>query len=369
MAKEYEQEINICPVCGFIYTLNPFDEQTLANRYKNMSKYEYDVNDISEEDASYVKRCRRQYDFIKNAAGGIRSVFEPGCASGFNLSIYARDGAEVVGVEPSRNNVASCKHRYGIELFCGTFDEYKRSSAAGKRYELIFLSHVLEHIVNPYHFIFELSKMNGRYMFIEVPTLDYKFCDEPFGMFAEEHVNYFTLDNLRKLMGKAGYGIVDANMYFSLQDDIPAGYPCVSTLWEKSGTKNCCSLTAEAEPVMSSRELLMNYLNRSIENDKKINTVINGIDNATKIAVWGTGHHTSRLLGMTGLKDKNIIKFYDSDARKNGAEYYGRKIQPFDPADMENGDVETVLVSSFVAQKAIENVLIRHGIENFIKLY
>jgi len=371
MAHEYVQKVNICSNCGFIYTQNPFREDVLANRYKKLSKFEFDANSVvTEESASYAKRCYRQYNFIKSAIDEIASIFEVGCSSGFNLSIYKKDGVEVFGVEPSKNNTTSCKQRYGIDLFNGTFNEYKKSSENKKQYELVFLSHVLEHIIDPYNFISELAEMNSRYMFIEVPTLDYKFCDEPFGMFAEEHVNYFTFDNLRQLMKCFKYHIVDANIYFGSNTDVPAGFPCISTLWEKNN-KKICSLTSNMPSIMTSRELIVKYIDTSIEKDKKINEIIDNIDNNKRIAVWGTGHHTSRLLGMTGLKDKNIVKFYDSDTRKSGVKYYGRKILPFDPADIKNGDVETILISTYVAQNAIENILINHNIniDNYIKLY
>ncbi|MCL2181934.1 MAG: class I SAM-dependent methyltransferase [Chitinispirillia bacterium] len=366
---EYEQKINICPNCGFIYTLNPFGEEALANRYKNWSKFEYDENDVFNANVPYMRQCERQYDFIKNTVGRTGSVFEVGSSSGFNLSIYARDGVDVFGVEPSKSNVISCKQRYGIDMFNGTFREYMESDANKGPYELIFLSHVLEHIINPYNFISALSGINSRYMFIEVPSFDYKFCDEPFGMFAEEHVNYFTVDNLRNLMRKAGYGVIDVNMHFSLYRDIPAGCPVISTLWEKAGFEKDRSLTADREPVLSSKKLLMSYIGKSIECDKKIIMAIDGINGDIRLAVWGTGHHTSRLLGMTSLKDKNIIKFYDSDIKKQGIEYHGRKILPFDPADVESGEVDMILISSYVAQRAIEEILTSYGIHNYIKLY
>lgn len=370
MAKEYVQKINICPKCGFIYTKNPFQEEILANRYKNLSKFEFDENfTFIEEDISYKKRCYRQYNFIKNVVGNIESIFEVGCASGFNLSIYHNNGINVFGIEPSKNNVISCQRKYGIELFEGMFDEYKRSSVSNKQYELIFLSHVLEHIINPFKFVSELSEINSRFMFIEVPSLDYKFYDEPFGMFAEEHVNYFTFDNLRQLMKSLKYHIIDANIYFCSDADIPAGYPCISTLWEKTNIQKNYSLTSAMPSVMSSKELLMNYINKSLEREKQINEIINRINNKERIAVWGTGHHTSRLLGMTNLKTKNIVKFYDSDIRKSNMEYFGRRIQPFDISDIKKNNIEKVFISTYVAQKAIEKILIKNDMNNYIKLY
>jgi hypothetical protein len=300
---------------------------------------------------------------------GIRSIFEVGCASGFNLNLYHNEGVKVFGIEPSKNNVISCLKKYGIELFNGMFNEYKKSLAGRKEYELIFLSHILEHIINPFEFITELAEINNRYMFIEVPTLDYKFCDEPFGMFAEEHVNYFTFDNLRQLMRTINYHIVDANIYFCSDTDIPAGYPCISTLWEKNEYKKNYSLTSEMPPVSKSRELLLRYINESIEKDKTINTIIDKINDDERISVWRTGHHTSRLLGMTNLKFKNIMKFYDSDLRKKGLEYFKRKIQPFDPMDCRNHSIDKILISTYVAQKVIEKILIENKVDNYIKMY
>ena len=370
MAEEYEQKINICPQCGFIFTKNPFDAELLENRYKNLSKFEFDGNNkVMEEDISYKKRCYRQYNFIKDNIGKIDSIFEVGCASGFNLNIYAGGGVNVFGIEPSEINIHSCKDKYGISLFHGMFNEYKESIGKTKKYDLVFLSHVLEHIVNPYKFIFDLSEINSRYIFVEVPSLDYKFCDEPFGMFAEEHVNYFTYDNLRKLMGAVGYRIVDANIYFCADADIPAGYPCISTIWEKNSFEGKISLTSEMPSVFNGKELLTQYIKKSEEKDKRINAIIDEIADNKRIAVWGTGHHTSRMLGMTNLKNKNIIKFYDGDIRKKGVEYYNRKIQNFNPKDLETGEIEMIVISTYVAQKAIENILLKNGIKNYVKLY
>jgi hypothetical protein len=370
MVNEYIQEISICPQCGFIFTANPFNEELLSNRYRHLSKFEFDSkNQVMEEDVSYKKRCYRQYSFIKNTVNNISSVFEVGSASGFNLSLYHNKGMYVYGIEPSERNVVSCKERYGIDLFNGMFQEYIVSTSNTKKYDLIFLSHVLEHIINPYQFILELSKINNRYMFIEVPTFDYKFIDEPFGMFAEEHVNYFTFENLRYLMNCLDYHIVDANIYFSSNSDIPAGYPILSTIWEKK-TITCNSLTSSKPPVVSSYELLINYLKKSEELQTRINTIIDDIEDDKKLAVWGTGHHTSRLLGMSNLCKKNIVKFYDSDLRKKNSSYFNRNISPFNPLDIMNGIVETILISTYVAQQAIiKNIEKSNSNCNYIKLY
>lgn len=98
-------------------------------------------------------------------------------------------------------------------MFCGTFDEFCKAENEKKVFDLIFLSHVLEHIVNPYEFIKECEKINSKYIFIEVPTFDYKFIDEPYAMFNDQHVNIFTLESLQNIMNRCGYSLLEAEMF------------------------------------------------------------------------------------------------------------------------------------------------------------
>jgi hypothetical protein len=129
MAKDYIQIIKMCPKCGFIFTANPFEGKILASRYKKLSGNEYDREKKEyklSDKSDYKSRSLRQHIFIKNAIGNVNSLFEVGCASGYNLSLYKNDGTEVCGIEPSRTNVISCKKNYGIELFNGMFSDFAK---------------------------------------------------------------------------------------------------------------------------------------------------------------------------------------------------------------------------------------------------
>jgi hypothetical protein len=370
MAQEYKQKINICPHCGFIYTANPFTSELLSHRYKKMSKYEFDRkqdnNEITtEEKREYIRRCKRQYSFIKNTDVQYKSMLEVGAASGYNLSLYKEDGIGVYGVEPSGKNVEYCRQKYNIELFQGMFQEFRGRNI--EHYDIVFLSHILEHIVNPHQFMRELSEINNSYMFVEVPTLDYKFKDEPFGMFTDEHVNYFTFEGLNSLMGSLHYTLVDANIIFAMDADVPSGCPCLSTLWQKQNGPP--QLTAKKAPVMDSAHLLNAYLKTSEKLQKEINRIIDSIK-AAKLAVWGTGNTASRLIANSRLQYMNIVKFYDSDPRKNNTLFFGKKITPFNTDDIERGKVDTILIASYVFQEEIYSLIKRSGVScNIIRLF
>ena len=67
----WNMHIGICPKCGFIFQQNPFTPEQLENRYKHMSKYEFDSDDyILDESADYKARCLRQKHFIDEQLAG-----------------------------------------------------------------------------------------------------------------------------------------------------------------------------------------------------------------------------------------------------------------------------------------------------------
>jgi hypothetical protein len=337
----------------------------MANRYKNLSKYEYDSNNYTLElDESYVKRCKRQFDFIFDNADSLDSILEIGAASGYNLSLYklmnstaAGGGIPLIisGIEPSEINCNLALKNYDIQLFNGMFSDYIKNKPE-RKFDLIFTSHVLEHIVNPRDFIKLCRTINNKYMFIEVPTFDYKFENEFLGMFSDEHMCYFTFESLSNLMNSCGYTIVEAYMPFGIQNKIAAGFPAMSTLWQliDEGDEN---KNVKHIPVNNSNMSLENYMKSNEKVISRVREIINSILPSTKLAVWGTGNHTSRLLGATTLSEKNIIKFYDSDSKKYNHQILGKNIEKFDPHNIESGEIDAILISAYTAQKAIKDII------------
>ena len=351
LSKDYTRQMNVCHECGFIYTANPFSEEQLDARYKEFSKYEFDGEGKFRDEAdSYKKRCLRQKQFIEASlgAGSFESMLEVGAASGYNLSLYT--DKDVFGVEPSKQNAVNAQKNYGVRMYAGVFDEYL-AQRDEKKYDLIFLSHILEHIVNPKDFIARCASLNNKFFFIEVPTLDYKFIDEPFGMFTDEHVNIFTLESLQHLMNSCGYNLVDAEMVFVLNEAVFWGGPAISTVWEKSDA------IVYRKPVIPSSQIFDSYINASEAEFKKVQAAINSIPDSERIAVWGAGNCASRLLGNTSLSDKNIVRVYDSDKKKAGQIFAGCPVQAFSADDITSDAIDSILLATYTAQKTLERIL------------
>lgn len=352
VTQEYTQGISICSKCGFIFTRNPLDEEILNDEYKENAQYEFDSDNCLDENRNdYKLHCARQKSFLERVPGknNFKSILEVGGASGYNLSLYK--SYEVLGIEPSRRNCINAENKYQVEMFCGTFDEFYKAENGEKTFDLIFLSYVLEHIVNPYEFIKKCEKINSKYIFIEVPTFDYKFIDEPYAMFIDQHVNMFTLESLQNLMNKCGYNLLEAEMFMGIQHPIPAGYPGISTIWEKS------QFIEKHIPLHSSEEQLDAYLEMSEKQMIRINSIIDDIPEDMRIAVWGIGRHASMLLANSKLGEKNIVAAYDSDKSKQNKKFNGINIQAFDERDVINHKIDAVIITTYAARRIIEKIL------------
>lgn len=350
--KKYQQKVGICRKCGFIFTQNPFSPAQLENRYKNMSKFEYDASNYI-LDNDYKRQSLRQKHFLEENIDfqTVNSILEVGASSGYNLSLYKDQFERVYGIEPSSLNCRLSKQIYGVELFNGMFDEYL-NTGRNDTFDVIFLSMVLEHIVDPASFIRSLDKMCNNYMFIEVPTLDLRHREEPMGIFAEEHVNLFTLDSLNQMMIRAGYSLVNVENIFGLKRYLPAGYPAMATLWKKNSGEQ-----EEVYPsplnLFTAQECLDRFILDSEQGLARLRTIIDQIPNNIRLALWGVGHHGAMLLANTSLKEKNIVRVYDSDTRKHGDFFAGIEISNYLKQDVNEGIVEGILLMTYTAQKAI----------------
>lgn len=359
MADDYTQHVKMCPRCHLIVTGNPFSEEQLNNRYTNFSKFEFDaetyVFDVAND---YKLRCVRQKNFIEENIPNLFSMLEIGASSGYNLSIYKNTERRLLGIEPSRVNCDGARKNYGLDMFCGVFNDYYHQQQAKpiaerEKYDMVFLSHTLEHIVNPCTFIKQcVEAAQPEYFFIEIPTFDFKFVNEPYGIFCEEHVNYFTLESLENLMQSVGFSLMEAEIRIEPGSRLPAGFPSLISLWKKSSNN-----VAPHHYVNSVSRILEAYNKTSEKELKRIKKILSNVRRDAKLAVWGTGHHVSMLLANTALPKKNIVKFYDSDTKKHAFQIAGKPIMAFNPQDIEDGTIDTILIATYVAQPTLLRIL------------
>jgi SAM-dependent methyltransferase len=352
----YVQVINLCPNCGFVFCKNGFSHSDLKERYDKKSNYEFSTT--LKYTSAYKKNVfdsQRQYKYISENCcnfSEVKSVFEVGAASGYNLNLYKQSGMEVYGVEPSKINVKSAKDDYNIDMYYGFIEDFPKD----KQYDMILFSHVLEHLVNPIEVVKACRNIANRYVFIEVPCLENKCIDMPYGFFYSEHMSYFTKDSLTNLMKFCGFRLVNFRFYVANEYYSPAGSPCLLTIWEKD------KLPKKNMVFEYDKNIIRSYMDVSSIALKRVRKKIEEIPTNKKLAVYGANENTARLLAYTNLKYKNIVCFYDGDKNKQGKFIDGIPIRACNALDIETNGIECILISSYVSRNDIYKSIMAIGI-------
>lgn len=140
-----------------------------------------------------------------------RSLIEIGCGKGYFLEHLLARGFDIIGIDPAYEGDNS-------RVVKGHFNR-----EAGLRAEGLILRHVLEHIPQPLDFLAELAEANGGIgtILIEVPCLDWICRHRAWFDVFYEHVNYFRLDDFRRIFGRiVGAGHVFGGQYLYVVADL-----------------------------------------------------------------------------------------------------------------------------------------------------
>jgi len=119
-----------------------------------------------------------------------QELIEVGCGKGYFLELLKGLGYSITGIDPAYEgdnaNVIKAPFTRGLGLAA----------------DAIVLRHVLEHIQDPVSFLAEIANANqGGQIYIEVPCFDWILEHKAWFDLFYEHVNYFRLNDLRRMFG------------------------------------------------------------------------------------------------------------------------------------------------------------------------
>lgn len=204
--KEYK-DVYQCDECSLYFIDSPTDEE-INSLYKN--EYHNNIKNKLFEIAKSKMRYARslsQFNFIKQTIDlKNKDICEIGAFDGLLLSLFKKNNNNVFGYELNDDARVYAKKKYDIDLK----ENFLESKS---RYDIIILSHVIEHFREPKEILIKIKSMlkeNG-FIYIEVPNSPMpNECSYNMLMryLNTEHIVNFNMDNLIKFAESADLKIV-----------------------------------------------------------------------------------------------------------------------------------------------------------------
>lgn len=282
-----------CKNCNFIYVANTPPQEYYIKYYKKESKYE----GVRKHEAHEEITKKEINKFLNKNIKKNARILDVGCSTGSLLFYIKNKGYKnVSGIDPAPKCKLVAKKQYGLDVATYDLDSFHPK----KKYDLIILSQVLEHLIDVKESIKKISSWlkDDGYIFIGVPNAEkfYLNFKEPFGEFSTEHINFFTEASLYFLMNNF------KNVSMKSDDLV------LFSVWKKLTQNN---------------NKFLNYIKLSEKKLTKMQKVINKLPQDT--IVWGVGALTRRLLATTQLRDK-VLFFVDSSSNLTGKSIDGLQI-------------------------------------------
>ena len=350
---------SICEESGMIMQSPCPTPKEIENYYQNTATYINPGRDgcPSPTKVSGLKRLISLCKELMNKWPG--SVFQVGCSDGYTLSEFSREGSDIIeGIDPSKASSDIAKSLYNIETKVGCFEDF---SSNGRKFELLILTHVLEHLFDPLNILLKCNNMQDYdgHLLLEVPLFENESKFPP-GMLTLEHLNYFSEGTIIETLTRANYCPIFVGKYFSL--DV---YPVITILAKKERAPQ----NIKSNDYKKNLSIFKKYLHIEQKNWELIDTILkSNIKRGDTGYVFGAGIHTSQLLAFSTLEKIFKIKgIIDNSPTK-----WGKKFGKFDCFKLENINLcenDKIIISSYASENEIYKGLSQNIKNEIICLY
>src|SRR3989344_957479 len=239
-------------------------EKYYRSKYYQQSKGSYQNKYSPAEITFFKNKLEQKYQIIQNLFGKIRPAslkfLDIGCGEGWALAFFQEKGWNVVGLDYS---LAGCEvHNPECLDKIRPGDIYKnipKLKKEGKYFDLIFLEHVLEHVVDPLILLKDcknLLKVKGI-LVVKVPN-DFSILqkylyenghiEELFWVISPDHISYFNRQSIIRLAKAVGMNTP------CIMSDFPIDWNLLNAdsnyIKEKSRGRSCHQARVEIENLL-----------------------------------------------------------------------------------------------------------------------
>jgi 2-polyprenyl-3-methyl-5-hydroxy-6-metoxy-1,4-benzoquinol methylase len=208
-SKKYD--VRHCNNCQHFFTWPRPSSTELDDIYTN--RYSYDAHALIEKEKTM--RANNYAAYISTLPK-VSSALEVGCMHGLLLIELQKLGVKVAGVELDPDAVKICKDQ-GLDVTQSSIEDHLKK--AGSQHDVIIMSHVIEHIVDPEKQLTELRKRmpeKGRLVLITPNSManTRKLFGRYWGYWqVPVHINHFNEKSMRQLLKNSGFKINETKYY------------------------------------------------------------------------------------------------------------------------------------------------------------
>ncbi|WP_417667290.1 class I SAM-dependent methyltransferase [Pseudidiomarina sp.] len=340
---------SVCTDCGSVCQSPTVTFDEMMQFYSSIAVYTNPGRQEKPSEAK-IRDLDEQIQFIKRGIGNMPlSALQIGSSDGYTLSRFRDAGVEkVLGVEPGTASIEMADRLYKVPCIHGSAETFETNDT----FELILLTHVLEHLYEPQKVLAKCRKIqNGipdGYIYIEVPLMTKPSSLCP-GFFSFEHINYYTKENLLKSLKMADYYPISAVEHFNSNLS-----PVIGIL---ASTKKQNHYDDYQSSVDTNKKILNSYRGKELDYWQScLDKIAEKLKISSRIFIWGAGIHTSQLVANTNLiKHYKIDGLTDTSPLKWGLKQGIWTCQDPNEIDWMQGD--TVLISSYASEKEIYDAL------------
>jgi SAM-dependent methyltransferase len=197
-------ENRICHACGLVYQSPRMTESESAEFYAEEYRIlqEGCTDPTSRNMAAQGKRARSLLEFVRPMIPAVSRHLDIGCSMGILLQHFQGNyHDQAVGVEPGEAHRLRAREN-GITVYA-SLEELEKAGEA--RFDLVSMSHVLEHLPDPVACLIHLRQSllaEDGWLLIEVPNL---YAHNSFEL---AHLLAFSPHTLYETLRRAGFEII-----------------------------------------------------------------------------------------------------------------------------------------------------------------
>ena len=261
-----------------------------------------------------------------------KSVLEISLFNLYLLKKFQKGGSRILhGLEP--NQKFKNKRLGNINVYNNTIEKFK----SDRKYDLIIMTHVLEHLLDPLLALKKCSKLQkyNQKILIEVPLFE-KFELYPIAGLTMEHLSYFNETNLKETIMKVGYEILSSTKTYH-----STAMPFITIIARKVKTKN---VSKRSKQYKAQSNNLREYIKAHKINYLKINNKLKKINKNIPTFLYAVGMTASSFVYHSNIQKKIKLKgIFDGNKDKIGGNF---------------GNLNVLDYKEFAKKKFTKNIII-----------